>query len=114
MTEDGQRDYLPLSWILFVRVLPMPACERDPPSATRLRQLTNHALVLAAVASSAYGSGMNRWAGMLHAAAERSCCMVLTGIAKLTDDEADQLEPGVSRIENHFLDGLPHGGERQR
>ncbi len=56
-------------------------------------------MILADGAEAAYGNGSQVWAGLLHAATECSHCTVLAGIAHLTDDEADQLEPAVTRLE---------------
>ena len=67
-----------------------------------LSRQTEHALVLAMAAEEAYSIGSQVWAGSLHVVAERSYGVILAGIVDLTNDEADQLEPGVTRLEYYL------------
>ncbi len=71
-------------------------------SAAACRQEAEHAMVLAMGVAEGYRHGSRVWAGLLHAAAEWSHCTVLAGIAHLTEDEADRLEPAVTRLENQL------------
>ena len=77
--------------------------------AAVLRQQADHALVFAELAEAAYDSGSRTWAGLLHAAAERFHCVILAGIANLSDEEADALEPAVTRLENRLSSMWPLG-----
>ena len=62
-----------------------------------------HALALAICAVSAYECGDRVWAGLLRAAAERCHCVILAGISRLTEKDADSLEPAVTRLERQLV-----------
>ncbi len=71
-------------------------------SAPLIRELetqSESAFALACAAENAYAVGTDEWAGMLHRAAELSHSGILAGITSLTDDEADELEPSITRLE---------------
>jgi hypothetical protein len=73
--------------------------ERERGSLAAIDRQTEHALMLADGAQVAYQAGYLAWAGMLHAAAERSHNEILSAIGDLTTLDADHVEPAVIRLE---------------
>ena len=77
------------------------------PLIQELQMQSASALALACAAESAFDAGTDEWAGILHATAERFYSDILTAIARLTDEEADELEPSVTRLESELFRRWP-------
>lgn len=80
----------------------MPLAHRNR-VRTALAQQLQHALVLAVWAEAAYHYGARVWAGTLAVAAERAYSEIFDPIAALTEEEAELLEPAVTRVEKKLI-----------
>ncbi len=67
-----------------------------------LRQQTEDGLTLARLAATAYRSTLQDCAVLWHVAAERCYGLTLREIARLTDEEADLVEPKVTELEEEL------------
>ncbi len=63
---------------------------------------TEDALALSAAAAAAYALGSRHWAAVVHAAAERSHCLILARIAGLSGGDADRIEPAITILEKRL------------
>jgi hypothetical protein len=78
------------------------SCYHSNTASLVLFQRSSHAFMLATAATSAFESGIHKWSVALHDAAERCHSSVLAGVAILSDDEADLLEPAVTKLEREL------------
>ncbi len=76
--------------------------KRESFSLLSLRRLVEDALALSGAAAVAYAQGSRDWAAVVHAAAERSHCLILARIAGLSDGDADRIEPSVTILEKRL------------